>query len=200
MNPRVLIAMVLVSASVFVGVIVAAATQRDDTSTAKERRFEGATLPAGVRAPSFRLRDEDGNAVTMAEMRGEPLLVTFLYTSCEDTCPTQAQQARSALDELDFDVGAVAISVDPERDTERSARAFLSEQRLLGRMRFVLGSRAELREVWREFAVQPQRGDLEHSGRFVLVDPMGIQRVSFPVDQATPERLAHDLRLLAGGA
>ena len=60
--------------------------------------------------------------------------------------------------------------------------------------------REELKKVWRAFGVRPQRDDLEHSGRFVLVDPEGLQRVSFPIDQATPERLAHDLRLLAGGA
>jgi hypothetical protein len=33
----------------------------------------------------------------------------------------------------------------------------------------------------------------------VLVDPRGVQRVSFPVDQLTPERLAHDVRLLGRG-
>ncbi len=201
-NPRVLMAMVLVSASVFAAVMVAAATSGGDGAapTAGERRFEGATLPRGVEAPRFRLRDQNGEQVAMQDFRGRPVIVTFLYTHCEETCPTQAQQVRSALDELGKDVPALAISVEPERDTEKSARAFLSEQRVLGRMKFVLGSRDELENVWNGFAVEPQRDDLEHSGRFVLVDPRGVQRVSFPVDQATPERLAHDLRLLADGA
>lgn len=194
-------ALVLVSASAFAAVLVAATTGGSDAAPAAgERRFEGATLPRGVEAPRFRLRDQDGEAVAMADLRGQPVLVTFLYTHCEDSCPTQAQQVRSALDELGEDVPALAIAVEPSRDTEESARAFLSEQRVLGRMKFVLGSRDELEEVWKAFAVEPQRDDLEHSGRFVLVDPKGVQRVSFPVDQATPERLAHDLRLLADGA
>ena len=201
MNPRVLIALFLAAASVFVGVLIAAATgDREATSGAGERRFEGATLPPGVEAPAFALRDQHGERIAMSDLRGQPVIVTFLYTTCEDTCPTQAQQVRSALDELGEDVPALAIAVDPERDTEESARAFLAEQHVLGRMDFVLGTREELGKVWEGFAVQPQREDLEHSGRFVLVDPRGIQRVSFPIDQATPERLAHDLRLLAGGA
>ena len=196
-----LMALVLVSASVFAAVLIAAATGGEEgASNAGERRFEGATLPPGVEVPPFRLRDENGDHVAMKSLRGKPVIVTFLYTHCEDTCPTQAQQVRSALDELGEDVPALAIAVEPERDTQRSARAFLSEQRVLGRMRFVLGSRDELEKVWEAFAVEPQRDDLEHSGRFVLVDPKGVQRVSFPVDQATPERLAHDLRLLADGA
>jgi protein SCO1/2 len=195
-------AMVLVSASVFAAVIVSAATSGGDgaTPSAGERRFEGATLPVGVEAPRFHLRDENGKQVAMENFRGRPVIVTFLYTHCEDTCPTQAQQVRSALDELGEDVPALAVAVEPERDTEESARAFLSEQRVLGRMQFVVGSRDELKRVWEGFGVTPQRDDLEHSGRFVLVDPKGVQRVSFPIDQATPERLAHDLRLLADGA
>lgn len=200
MNPRVLIALFLIAASTFALVLVAATGVENDAPSAGERRFEGASLPPGVDAPRFVLRDQDGKPVAMEDLRGRPVIVTFLYTHCEDTCPTQAQQVRSALDELGEDVPALAIAVEPERDTEASARAFLSEQRVLGRMSFLLGSRKELEQVWRAFAVQPQRDDLEHSGRFVLVDPAGVQRVSFPIDQATPERMAHDLRLLAGGA
>ncbi len=94
----------------------------------------------------------------------------------------------------------MAVAVDPPRDTPESARAFLSKQRMTGRMDFALGSRAELAPVWKGFFVQPQREDLEHTARLVLVDAEGLQRVSFPVDQVTPDRLAHDLRLLAAGA
>jgi cytochrome oxidase Cu insertion factor (SCO1/SenC/PrrC family) len=60
----------------------------------------------------------------------------------------------------------------------------------------VLGSRAELRPVWRGFAIQPQSVTAEHNSRFTLVDPRGYQRVGYPGSEATPERLAHDLALL----
>jgi hypothetical protein len=32
--------------------------------------------------------------------------------------------------------------------------------------------------------------------RLVLVDKRGFQRIGYPSSQVTPERLAHDLRLL----
>ena len=127
------------------------------------------------------------------------MIVTFLYTTCEETCPTQAQQVKAALDELGEDVPAVAIAVDPPRDTAGTARAFLSEQRMTGRMDFALGSRSRLAAVWKGYAIQPQRDDLEHTGALRARRSEGLQRVSFPIDQATPERLAHDLRLLADG-
>ncbi len=200
MNPRALIALVLVAGFAFVAVLVAAAGRDSDEPTAGPQRFEGAVLPKGLRAPDFSVRDQDGDRLTMRSLRGSPVVVTFLYTTCEDTCPTQAQQVKGALDQLGKDVPAIAIAVDPPRDDPERARAFLSEQRMTGRMDFVLGSRRELSRLWRAYSVQPQRDDLEHTARLVLVDPRGRQRLSFPVDQLTPERLAHDLRLLAKGA
>jgi protein SCO1/2 len=103
---------------------------------------------------------------------------------------------KGALNELGDDVHALAIAVDPPNDTPASARAFLSEQRMLGRMRFVLGTRDELAPVWRGYAIRPQSPGEEHQARIVLVDRSGFQRVGFPVEQATPERIAHDIRLL----
>ncbi len=200
MNPRALIALVLVAVFVLGAVILAAAT-RDPEPSASQKRFEGATAPPGLRAPELSgLKDQDGEPLSMRALRGRPVIVTFLYTTCEETCPTQAQQVKAALDELGDDVPAVAVAVDPPRDTAETARAFLSEQRMTGRMDFALGSRRRLAAVWKGYAIQPQRDDLEHTARFVLVDPKGLQRIGFPIDQATPERLAHDLRLLAAGA
>ena len=199
-NPRLIIALVLVVAFTLGAAVVAAERGTDDQAApAAPLRFEGATLPRGLRAPEFNLRDQDGEPISMRDRRGKPVIVTFLYTSCEDTCPVQAQQIKGAFDELGEDVPAIAIAVDPPRDTPERARAFLSRQRMTGRLDFALGTRAELAPLWKAFAVQPQREDLEHTGRLVLVDPKGIQRVSFPVDQVTPERLAHDVRLLAAG-
>ena len=189
--------MIAVSA---LGAIVLASPGDDSAEPEGPRRFEGATLPAGLRAPDFTLTDQDGDRISMRSLRGRPVIVTFLYTTCEDTCPTQAQQVKGALAVLGEDVPAVAVAVDPPRDNPERARAFLSKQRMTGRMSFALGTRAELEPVWKGFAVQPQRDDLEHSGRFVLVDAKGRQRVGFPLGQATPERLAHDVRLLDRGA
>ena len=199
MNPRVLIALVLAGA-LALGAAVLLAGRGDTRPTSEALRFEGATLPEGLRAPELgAARTQDGKRLTMRSLRGRPVIVTFLYTTCEDTCPAQAQQIKGALNELGERVPALAIAVDPPRDDPRRARAFLAKQRMTGRMDFILGSRPQLRRLWKGYFVQPQRDDLEHTARLVLVDPKGIQRVSFPLDQLTPERLAHDVRLLAQG-
>jgi protein SCO1/2 len=175
------------------------ARARDDEGDVGEgaaNRFEGALMPEGLRAPDFALRDQDGDSITMREFRGRPVIVTFLYTTCDDSCPLQAQTIRGALDQLGHDVPAIAIAVDPPRDTPERARAFLSEQHAIGRIEFVLGSREQLRPLWKGFAIVPQSATQEHQARFTLVDASGYQRIGFPGEQATPERLAHDVRLL----
>ena len=158
--------------------------------------FEGALLPPGVRAPDFSLRDENGRRVTMREYRGTPVIVTFLYSDCTTECPAQAQQIKGALDDLGHDVPALAISVNPPGDTPRSIRHFNEKMGVTGRIRWVRGSEDKLRRLWKGFAIVPQTPQREHLARIVLIDRDGVQRVGFPASQVTPERLAHDLRLL----
>jgi protein SCO1 len=197
MNGRVLIALFLVAVFSLGAIVLAAPGDDDNDSVASgSSRFEGAVMPRNLKAPDFTLTNQDGDAISMRDFRGRPVIVTFLYTTCEDTCPLQAQTIRGALDELGEDVPAIAVAVDPPRDTPERARAFLSEQRALGRLDFVLGSRAELKRVWDGFYVRPQSVTQEHNARFTLVDKKGFQRVGYPGFEATSERIAHDIRLL----
>jgi protein SCO1/2 len=201
-NPRIALALLLVGV-LALGAIVFAATRPNDSEPVAEaggNTFAGSSLPEGLFAPDFELRTQDGDPASMRALRGKPVIVTFLYTHCQDTCPIQAQTVRGALDELGHDVPALAIAVDPPNDTPQSARKFLAEQRVTGRLDFVLGSRAQLRPLWDGFGVRPQSVTEEHNARITLVDARGIQRVGYPGSEATPERLAHDLRLLEGEA
>jgi protein SCO1 len=195
MNPRVAIALALVGA-LALATAVFAATSRHGDSAEPASKFEGSVIPKGVRAPDFDLRDQDGHPISMRALRGKPVIVAFLYTTCRDTCPAQANQVRGALDDLGHDVPAIAVAVDPPRDTPDSAKAFLSRTHTLGRIDFVLGSRKQLRPLWKGFAVAPQLPTVEHQSRITLVDRRGFQRIGFPGSEVTPERLAHDVRLL----
>jgi protein SCO1/2 len=158
--------------------------------------FKGATMPPGVRAPDFTLRDENGRRVTMREYRGEVVVVTFLYSHCTTECPVQAQQIKGALDDLGRDVPALSVSVDPPGDKPKSVKRFNREMEMTGRLRWVLGDVTDLRRLWRGFAIVPQSDDQDHMARIVLIDKRGRQRVGFPASQTTPERLAHDIRVL----
>ena len=196
MNPRLLLALFLIGLFAIGAAAYAIVEGDEDGADVTYEGFAGSRLPDGVRAPAFDLTDEGEDPIAMSDFRGQPVIVTFLYTHCHDTCPAAAQQVKGALNDLGHDVPAIAIAVEPARDTSASARAFLSKQRMLGRMRFVLGERSELSPIWRGYAIRPQSVSEEHQARIVLVDGRGFQRIGFPVDQATPERIAHDVRML----
>ncbi len=196
MNPRIAVALLVVGVAALGAIVLAASGGGDSQPVAPDNEFAGASMPQGLFAPDFELRNQEGERLSMRSFRGRPVIVTFLYTHCQDTCPIMAQTVRGALDDLGHDVPALAVAVDPPNDTPRSARRFLAEQRVSGRLDFVLGSRAELRPVWRGFGVRPQRVTEEHNARITLVDARGIQRVGYPGSEATPERLAHDVELL----
>ncbi len=167
-----------------------------DGEPALANGFAGSLRP-DVPPKDFRLADQDGREVSLRSLRGRVVVLTFMYSTCRDTCPVTAQQIRGALDDLGHDVPALAVSVDPANDTRDAAQAFLVRQSLSGgRMRFLLGSRAQLEPVWRAYGIRPQGGAFEHSAYVLVLDRRGRQRVSFPVEELTPEGLAHDVRKL----
>jgi len=162
--------------------------------------LHGAVRPPQARAIDFRLHDQQGRLATMREYRGRIVVLTFMYSTCKDTCPLTAQQIRGALDQLGHDVPVLAISVDPAGDTPAHVRRFLVEQHMTRRMRYLTGTRAQLAPVWRAYGIQPQSAGSEHTASTVIDDGAGRQRVGYLTDQLTPEGLAGDLRALSDGA
>ena len=195
MSPRVRLALFL--SGIFALTAVAAVTLfAVGDRAARSGAFEGAQRPASIPPADFRLRDEEGRPIRLGGLRGKPVVVTFLYTTCRDTCPLTVDQIRGALDELGHDVPVIAVSVDPRNDTPRAARRFSLQRRMTGRMRWALGDEARLRRLWRAYGVQPQTDRLEHSAATVLLDGRGRQRVGFATSVLTPRALAHDIALL----
>jgi protein SCO1/2 len=169
----------------------------------RESPFKGALRPEGVKQSDFALTNQDGRIVRIADERGKVVVLTPLYTQCEDSCPLVAQQVRGALDDLSAaerrQVVAHAISVDPVGDTTERAKSFLVDRRVSGYLDFLLGDRAELAPVWREFGFAPQLDSREHNSYVVLLNKNGYQRIGFPIEFLTPEGLRHDIELLLRG-
>jgi protein SCO1 len=187
----------LCALAALVGVLLAGASGGSGAAAEIPRDgWAGAARPAAAGVPGFRLTDQDGRTVTRAALSGRPAVFAFLYSHCRDTCPSEVQTIRGAMDELGRDLPVYGISVDPANDTPRSAQAFLLEQKMKGRMEFLVGGRSQLAPLWRAFGIQPQRHGREHSAWVVLVDARGRQRVGFPFAQLTEAGLAHDLARL----
>ena len=60
-------------------------------------------LPTIGPAPDFALTSQDGARVTLADFRGKVVAVTFIFTSCTDTCPLLTAKMAQVQDELGAD-------------------------------------------------------------------------------------------------
>jgi protein SCO1/2 len=164
--------------------------------------FAGAELPQAKAAPPIALFDQYGRPVSLASLRGEPVVIAFLYTRCGAPCTLIAQQIRGALDELSRPVPVLLVSADPSGDTPVAVRHFLAQVSLSGRVYYLTGPEAALRRVWRAYRISPAaRGAaaFERSATVLLIDQAGRERVIYGPEQLTPEALAHDIGKLQNG-
>ena len=196
MPARARLVLMAVAGVVLIGALVAVIAINPSTDDGRAEGFAGALRPE-VPITDFRLDDQDGRAVALSQYRGSVVVLTFLYSTCEDTCPIIASQIRGALDNLgDTAPPVLAVSVDPGRDTPLRARKFVVRQHLAGRMRFLLGPRARLEPVWKAYGIRPQGEGFDHTAHVVVIDRRGRQRVGFPAAKLTPEGLEADVRRL----
>src|SRR5687767_14836715 len=79
-------------------------------------QLRGLVLEDRPVAPNFRLRDQDGRLVSLADQRGRWVLMTFLYTWCPDVCPVIAGNLNQALRSpaaKRAGLRVLSVSVDP---------------------------------------------------------------------------------------
>jgi protein SCO1 len=162
--------------------------------------WAGAALGDPGVVPDFELTDHEGKRVRISDQRGKIVLLTFLYTQCPDICPLMADNLNAALLQLDpatrDDVRALAVSVDPERDTPATVRGYVKVHRLVPEFRYLIGSKRELTNVWEKYEVQAIERDpdlIDHTGYALLIDREGRGIVLYPSDFTSDEILT-DLR------
>jgi protein SCO1 len=83
---------------------------------------------AAVGGP-FRLTDQAGRTVSDRDLAGRPFLVFFGFTHCPEVCPTTLFEVSEVLRALGPDadkIGALFVTVDPERDTPDKLKDYLS--------------------------------------------------------------------------
>ena len=122
--------------------------------------FLGTALSHSDLAPSFQLKDHFGKTVTISDLSGKVVVLTFLYTSCPDVCPVVTDTLHRAHVLLGNDASAVefvAISVDPQRDSVETALQYSQEKDMLNRWHYLVGSQEELAPIWRAYWLDPTR-------------------------------------------
>ena len=130
------------------------------------------------------LVDQNGRVLTLAALRGQPVLVAMFYTSCDNVCPMIAfhmHRMEQALSEADrARLRVLLVSFDPARDTTDALRRF-AEGHQADPARWVV-ARADPNEVRDLAAVLGIRyreldaGVFNHSSVITLLDRDGMIR------------------------
>ena len=150
------------------------------------------------RAPNFVLRDQNGSRISLATLRGRPVLVTFLDSVCKQECPIEGRVLASVQRKLNVSASTVVVSVDPWSDTARTAKTFARKSHWRGDWHWLLGSRARLAPVWRAYTigVRRTRGDIMHNVALYLIDGHGYLRAAY-LFPFSPQTVVHDVRAVS---
>jgi protein SCO1 len=119
-------------------------------------KLVGTVIPHPSPAPDFTLTDQHGLPFHMADTRGRVVVVAFIYTHCTDLCPFITLKVKSARDQLGRDADKavfVAVTTDPERDTQSVIAAYSRAAGLFDGWSFVTGPLDAVKEVWFNYGV-----------------------------------------------
>jgi protein SCO1/2 len=159
-------------------------------------------LPKIGPAPEFTLTRQDGKRLSLKELRGKVLVITFIFASCTDTCPLLTAKMAGLQDRLGFDFGPkvyfLSVTVDPERDKaevlKRYAEAYKANP--IG-WAFLTGTPTEIRDVAKRYGIyykKTPRGDVDHTFLTSLVDQSGILRVQYMGVRFNPDEMLRDIQ------
>ena len=166
-NLRSLVFIVVITASVF----AAAGCHRDSESGAAS---------ASVLTDA-KLVDQNGNTVALTSLKGKPLVVDFIYTSCPGPCLMETAKLANVALRLGSDLGSkvtiVSISVDPEHDGPKQLLDYSRQQGADQKgWYFLTGGPAEIDQALAGFKlsrqIQPD-GSVGHLVDMMLIGPDG---------------------------
>jgi len=161
------------------------------------------SLPVIEPAADFSLANLDGKEVTLKDFGGRIKIVTFIYTSCPDTC-ILATGTLSRLQGILRDEGLLgdkvkiaSISFDPRRDTPERLREYAegfgadSENWL-----FLRGTEAETKAVLSGYDIWTKNlpdGRIDHVMRVYLIDGEDRIREIYNLGYLQPELVVNDI-------
>ena len=159
-------------------------------------------LPTIGPAPAFTLTDQDERKLSLADLRGKVVVLTFIYATCADTCPLLTAKMAGLQARLDPDFGRrvffVSVTVDPERDRAAVLKGYgTAHGARFDGWAFLTGTPAEIREVAKRYGIfskKTARGDVDHTFLTSVIDPRGVLRVQYMGVRFEATELLADVR------
>lgn len=170
--------------------------------------FKAIDITGANYARELSLPDAEGRPRSLADFRGQVVVVFFGYTQCPDVCPTTLAEVAEVKRSLGVDgqkVRGVFVTLDPQRDTDAVLRAYVASfgpdfVALRGDADATLAAAKEFKVF---FAKVPGKTEgqytLDHTAGSYVFDTQGKVRL-FTRYGTGAAALAHDLKILLAQA
>ncbi len=150
----------------------------------ESQSYQGAEL--SDTASEFQLTDQNGSVINLSDFSGKVVVLTFMDSKCQDTCPVTAAHFRAAYRELkpeeEKQVVFLGVNVNVEAnavtDMLEATRAWHLDE--IPSWHFLTGSHDTLERVWKDYGVSAihshDESSIMHTPGTFLIDPIGQKR------------------------
>ena len=166
----------------------------------------GALASGSLYQSDVTLTNQNGRTFHLADLRGQPVLISMFYSSCQMVCPMIFETIRATLAKggkpAQDGVRVVMITVDPERDSVGVLRKTAADHSAGDHWQLARADSSGTRAVAALLGVQYRRladGDFNHSSTILLLDTDGRISARTNTLGATDPKLVEAMRKLVAG-
>jgi protein SCO1 len=162
-------------------------------------------------ARNFTLTDQDGQQVSLGDLRGKVAVVNFVFTYCPSGCPLTTAKWRAVQEAFkDQPLHIVSVSIDPDHDTPQVLKAFGQKFGAnFNTWSFLTGTKDEIERVRALYKIPLERkaqrgpdgeivsiGIVDHGLKTYVVDREGMKRFEYWGQDFDTKAVIRDLTTL----
>lgn len=173
----------------------------------EKRAFELSQLAVGRVLPDYEFHDQNNTPLRLSDFRGKPLLVSFIYTGCFQSCPTDtliiAKLVSAAQDVIGSNTfNIISIGFNLPFDSPDTMRAFSQQRGISAKnWRFLTPGQKQLDALTRDFGfsyLATPKG-FDHITQLSVVDGNGRIYRQLYSENLNAQALLASLRDMANG-
>ena len=164
---------------------------------------ETGSFPAANTAdclPNLTLVDQHGSQVNLSSLKGQYVLIDFIYTSCQGTCPMLTSKMEMTQErlapELAGKVRLISVTIDPEHDNPAQLLKYADAHGAKPGWLFLTGTPAQIDGYLATFRIKRSRepsGAIDHVTTSFLLGPDGRQIRQYDGIAVKAETMAADV-------
>lgn len=163
--------------------------------------------PLNVEIQSFQFTNQDGESISLDDLKDQVWVADFIFTNCDTVCPPMTahmKELQTRVEAEELDVRMVSFSVDPEVDTPEKLKEFAANYEIsFESWDFLTGyDQKEIEDFamksFKTIVQKPENSDqVIHVSNFYLIDKNGVIMKDYSGVTDTPyDQIIEDIKTL----